>query len=56
MPFHPNICGKVNPRIAISAKSTLRFQLVVYQLVEFLVDMSVGSEFSVDQLNCNIWR
>ena len=53
MPFYPERCGKVDPRLAISSRATCRFQLLVYQSVEFSVDMSVESEFSVDQLNCN---
>ena len=53
MSFHPERCGKVDPRLAISSRATCRFQLGVDQSVEFSVDMSVESEFSVDQLSCN---
>ena len=44
MPFHPEICGKVKPRIAIISRATCRFQLGV--------DQSVGSEFSVEDFSC----
>ena len=50
MPFHPERCGKVDPRLAISSRATCRIQMGVDQLDEFSVDISVESEFSVDQL------
>ena len=53
MPFHPERCSKVNPWLEISSRATYKSQLVVDQSVKFSVDMSVESEFSVDQLNCN---
>ena len=51
MPFYPERCGKVDPRLEISSRARFRFQLGVDQSVEFSVDMSVEYEFSVDQLN-----
>ena len=51
MQFHPERYVKVDSRLAIGSRATCRFQLGVDQSVEFSVDMSVESEFSVNQLN-----
>ena len=51
MPFHPKRYRKVNTPLEISSRSTCRFQLEVDQSVEFSVDMSVGSEFSVEDFS-----
>ena len=48
MPFHPERCVKVDQQLAIGSRANCRFQLGVDKSVEFSVDMSVESEFSVD--------
>ena len=53
MKFHPERYGKVIPWLVIISRDTCRFQSGVDQSVEFSVDTSVESGFSVDQLNCN---